>query len=144
MNTVAIVKHILLLLLILIPFRVFSQIYLWPTNSSEYLASSFCEFREGHYHSAIDIKTWNTEGYPCYAVADGYIKRIRVSPFGYGKVLYLQLNDGQTAVYAHLQKFTKKVDEKIREKQFKNKKFTWDNNSRILRKIYDEVLLMRN
>ena len=118
--------YILLFLLMLIPNDLFSQSYLWPTNSSEYLSASFCEFREGHYHSAIDIKTWNTEGYPCYAVTDGYIKRIRVSPFGYGKVLYLQLSDGQTAVYAHLQKFTKSVEEKIREMQFKNKRYRLD------------------
>jgi hypothetical protein len=106
---------------------VYSQNYLWPTNASEYLSSSFCEFREGHYHSAIDIKTWNTEGYPCYAVEDGYIKQIRISPFGYGKVVYLQLEDGNTAVYAHLQKFSPKIDKKIREMQFKNKKYrlTW-------------------
>jgi hypothetical protein len=98
------------------------------------MSSSFCEFREGHYHAAIDIKTWNTEGYPCYAIEDGYIKRIRVSPFGYGKVLYLQLKDGNTAIYAHLQKFPKEIEELIREKQFKNKKYRlnwWPKNKRV-------------
>ena len=107
----------------LFPLSVFPQAYLWPTNASDYLSSSFCEFREGHYHSAIDIKTWNTEGYPCYAVADGSIKRIRVSPFGYGKVLYLQLEDGNTAVYAHLQRFNEAIDKQVREIQFRNKKY---------------------
>ena len=119
-------KYILLFLSILIPTGLYSQSYLWPTNSSEYLSASFCEFREGHYHSAIDIKTWNTEGYPCYAISDGYIKRIRVSPFGYGKVLYLQLSDSNTAVYAHLQKFTRSIDKKIRKMQFKNKRYRLD------------------
>ena len=79
----------ILFALLLSPVFLYSQDYIWPTNASEYMSSSFCEFREGHYHAAIDIKTWNTEGYPCYAIADGYIKRIRVSPFGYGKVPYL-------------------------------------------------------
>ena len=108
-----------------------SQDYLWPTNSSEYMASSFCEFRDGHYHSAIDIKTWNTEGYPCYAIEDGYIKRIRISPFGYGKVLYFQLKDGNTAVYAHLQKFTPEIEKQIKKQQFKNQKYRlnwWPKN----------------
>jgi len=98
------------------------------------MSSSFCEFREGHYHAAIDIKTWNTEGYPCYAIADGYIKRIRVSPFGYGKVLYLQLEDGNTIIYAHLQKFPKKVKKLIRQQQFKNKKYQlnwWPKNLKV-------------
>jgi hypothetical protein len=71
------VNSLILVIFLFYPLTVFSQKYLWPTNASEYMSSSFCEFREGHYHSAIDIKTWNTEGYPCYAIEDGYIKRIR-------------------------------------------------------------------
>jgi hypothetical protein len=90
------------------------------------MSSSFCEFRDGHYHSAIDIKTWLREGYPVYAVEDGFIERIRVSPFGYGKVLYLRLKDGNSAVYAHLQRFTKIIDRKIREKQLHNQKYRLD------------------
>jgi len=118
--------------LFLLPSQsILAQDYLWPTNASEYLSSSFCEYRPGHYHAAIDIKTWNTEGYPCYAVEDGYVKRIRVSPFGYGKVIYIQLKDGNTAIYAHLQKFTKKIDDQVRAQQFENEKYRlnwWPNN----------------
>lgn len=106
----------------------FSQDYLWPTSASTYMSSSFCEFRDGHYHSAIDIKTWLREGYPVYAVEDGFIERIRVSPFGYGKVLYLRLKDGNIAVYAHLQRFTKMIDKKIREKQLHNQQYRIDWN----------------
>ncbi len=105
---------------------IYGQNYLWPTNASEYMTSSFCEYRPGHYHSAIDIKTWNQEGYPIYAIADGKIERIRVSPFGYGKVLYLKLNDGRTAVYAHLQKFIPKLDEQIFERQIKQERYSVD------------------
>ena len=98
--------------------------YLWPTNASEYMSSSFCEYRPGHYHSALDIKTWNREGYPCYAIANGVIDRIRVSPFGYGKVLYLKLDDGNYAVYAHLQKFADPIEAEIFKAQLKNKRYT--------------------
>jgi hypothetical protein len=117
---------IIIFLLYSYPLTILAQDYLWPTNASEFMSSSFCEFRDGHYHAAIDIKTWNTEGYPCYAIEDGYIKRIRVSPFGYGKVIYLQLNDGNTVIYAHLQKFTKQVEKLVREQQFRNKKYRLD------------------
>ena len=89
MNSKYFFFNFIIVLVCLFPLTVLSQEYLWPTNASEFMSSSFCEFRDGHYHAAIDIKTWNTEGYPCYAIEDGYIKRIRVSPFGYGKVLYL-------------------------------------------------------
>lgn len=103
-----------------------SQNYLWPTNASNFVSSSFCEFRDGHYHSGIDIKTWLREGFPCYAIADGYIERIRVSPFGYGKVLYLKLDDGNTAVYAHLQRFAGPVDTIIRRWQLEHQNYELD------------------
>ena len=101
-----------------------AQNYLWPTNASKHLSSSFCEYRPGHYHSAIDIKTWNREGYPIYAVEDGQIVRIRVSPFGYGKVLYLRLFDGRIAVYAHLQKFNKRLEQAVHKMQIKKERYS--------------------
>jgi hypothetical protein len=97
--------------------------YFWPTDASTLMSSSFCEFRDGHYHSAIDIKTWVREGYKCYAIADGKVERIRVSPFGYGKVIYVRLDDGNTAVYAHLQRFSKKIEKAVRARQLKNQKY---------------------
>lgn len=102
--------------------------YLWPTNASEYMTSSFCEYRTGHYHSAIDIKTWNQEGYPCYAIENGTIYKVRISPFGYGKVIYLKLDDGNFAVYAHLQKFNDKIENEIHKKQIENKRYTLNWN----------------
>lgn len=125
------IKYISLLTLSLVITDFWSSLngqdYLWPTNASTYMSSSFCEYRSGHYHSAIDVKTWLQEGYKCFAIEDGKIERVRVSPFGYGKVLYLKLNDGQTAVYAHLQRFSNKIEREIRKKQLKNKKYaiTW-------------------
>ncbi|HHJ52854.1 MAG TPA: M23 family metallopeptidase, partial [Caldithrix abyssi] len=112
------------LLLLFLPIVAFSQRYLWPTNASPYMTSSFCEYRPGHYHSAIDIKTWNREGYPIYAVDEGRIYQIRVSPFGYGKALYLKLKDGRLAVYGHLQKFTPEIERVIRKLQIKNRRYT--------------------
>ncbi len=114
----------LLVLFVFFPIIVFGQNYLWPTNASKHITSSFCEYRPGHYHSGIDIKTWNQVGYPCYAIDDGEIDRLRVSPFGYGKVIYLKLKDGRIAVYAHLQKFNKKIEKAVRKKQLQNERYT--------------------
>jgi hypothetical protein len=97
--------------------------YFWPTDASTLMSSSFCEYRDGHYHSAIDIKTWVREGYKCFAIEDGKVERIRVSPFGYGKALYLRLKDGNMAVYAHLQRFNNKIEKAVRARQLKNKKY---------------------
>jgi len=112
------------ILILLFPLMLSAQNYLWPTNASKYLSSSFCEYRPGHYHSAIDIKTWNTEGYRIFAVDSGVVDLVRVSPFGYGKVLYLRLSDGRRAVYAHLQRFNKKLEAAMRAQQLKNERYT--------------------
>jgi hypothetical protein len=119
-----IIRFLLFILLVLQLQAQEKKNYIWPTNASNYLTSSFCEYRPGHYHSAIDIKTWNKEGYPIYAISDAHIYRIRVSPFGYGKVIYLLLDDGNYAVYAHLQRFSLKLDNKVRSVQLANKRYT--------------------
>ena len=97
--------------------RLSAEDYLWPTDASRYLTSSFAEYRSGHFHAGIDIKTWGQEGYAVFAIRDGYISRVRVSPFGYGKVLYHRLDTGELAVYAHLQKFNEYIDQIIKDEQ---------------------------
>ena len=38
--------------------------------------------------------------------AAGYVSRIKISRYGYGKALYITHPNGYTTVYAHLQKFS--------------------------------------
>ena len=83
----------------------FSQDYIWPTDASQLFTSSFAESRGGRFHAGVDIRTWGRTGYPIFAIRDGYISRIRVSPFGYGRALYLTLDTGEIVVYGHLEKF---------------------------------------
>ncbi len=79
--------------------------YLWPTDASTYLSSTFGETRSAHLHSGIDIRTWGREGYEVYATRDGSVHRIGIGPGGYGKVIYLQHADQSYSVYAHLHRF---------------------------------------
>ena len=102
------------------------QDYVWPTSASKLLTSSFCEFRPRHYHAAIDIKTWNRTGYRIFAIDDGYIMRVRVSAFGYGKAIYLKLKDGNIAVYAHLQRFWPELENYVNSTRTKNQKYRLD------------------
>tara|TARA_B110000438_G_scaffold233795_1_gene229950 strand:- start:8191 stop:10413 length:2223 start_codon:yes stop_codon:yes gene_type:complete len=83
-----------------------NESYLWPTNASTTVTALFGEERPHRYHAGIDVRTWGKIGYKLYATSDGYIKRIRTGSKGYGKALYIQLSDGNTAVYAHLDRFT--------------------------------------
>ena len=66
---------------------------LWPTDASFNLTATFGEYRPGHFHTGIDIKTWGREGYKVFAVDDGYVEKVSVSPYGYGKVLFFKLNN---------------------------------------------------
>lgn len=79
--------------------------YKWPTDATHYLTSTFGETRDGHFHAALDIKTWGRRGYKVFATRDGIIHRIAIGPRGYGKVIYLKHPDGSFSVYAHLLAF---------------------------------------
>ena len=65
-----------------------------PLEARLLLAGTFGEIRTNHFHSGIDIKTGGTEGYPVYAVADGYVSRIKVSAYGFGKAMYVTHPNG--------------------------------------------------
>lgn len=79
--------------------------YLWPTNASRQISSTFAETRSAHLHAGIDIRTWGREGYRIFATRDGFIHRIGMSPFGYGNVIYMKHDDNSYSVYAHLNRF---------------------------------------
>ena len=116
--------------LIIINFIVFifaEGSYVWPTNASTTVTALFGEERPHRYHAGLDIRTWGKIGYKLYAVDDGYIKRIRTSSKGYGKAVYIQLTDGNTAVYAHLDRFTPSLDNSARSLQQYYNSFTIDH-----------------
>lgn len=76
-----------------------------PLNIPLNLSGNFGEFRSNHFHTGIDIKTQGREGLPVFACEDGFVSRIKVSPFGYGNALYIDHPNGYTTVYAHLQSY---------------------------------------
>jgi len=86
--------------------NIFAQDYHPPLDFKMLLSGTFGELRENHFHSGIDIKTEGVEGQKVYAIEDGYVSRIKVSTWGYGKALYITHADGNTSVYGHLKKFT--------------------------------------
>lgn len=102
---------------LLVSHSAFAQEYLWPTDASRFMTSSFGESRPRRFHAAIDIKTWNRTGYKVFATRNGYVERISVSPFGYGRALYLRLDSGETVVYAHLERFHERLQEIVEREQ---------------------------
>ena len=105
-----------------------NESYLWPTNASTTVTALFGEERPHRYHAGIDVRTWGKIGYKLYATSDGYIKRIRTGSKGYGKALYIQLSDGNTAVYAHLDRFTPSLNTSARLLQQYYNSYTIDHS----------------
>ncbi|MGB1248622.1 MAG: M23 family metallopeptidase, partial [Chitinophagales bacterium] len=89
-----------------------------PVDFTIYLSGTFGEPRTTHFHAGLDIKTQGVEGKNIYAVADGYVSRIKVSPWGYGNALYITHPNGYTTVYAHLQKFDEAIATYVKEQQY--------------------------
>jgi murein DD-endopeptidase MepM/ murein hydrolase activator NlpD len=89
---------------------------------------SFGELRGSHFHSGIDIKTEEREGLEVLAVADGFVSRIRVSAWGFGKALYISHPNGYTTVYAHLRNFNETIEQYIKAQQYKRQSFEIDIN----------------
>ena len=91
------------------------------------LAGTFGELRNNHFHAGIDIKTNRRIGLPVYATADGYISRIKVAIWGYGKVIYINHPNGFTSVYAHLNKFGDGIQEYVKSIQYEKKSYETGN-----------------
>ena len=97
--------------------------YPYPVKFPIYLSATFGELRNNAFHAGVDIKTGGEIGKKVYAVADGYVSRIGVSPWGYGNAVYITHNDGFTSVYAHLEMFNDKIGKYVKEKQLASKSF---------------------
>jgi len=102
--------------------------YIYPVHPGQpgSLAGTMGELRSTHFHSGIDIRTNNEIGYPVVASKSGYISRVTVSPSGYGNIIYVKHPDGNTTLYAHLDKFVGPVAEHILREQYSIKSFSVD------------------
>lgn len=102
--------------------------YQFPVNPGQqnFLAGTVGEIRASHFHTGIDVKTGGRTGLPVYAVADGYLSRIKVSSSGYGYTLYMQHPNGTFSVYAHLEAFDTKIANWVIQQQYLKESFEVD------------------
>ena len=94
-----------------------------PIDINLILSGSFAELRTNHFHSGLDIKTQGKEGFKTYASAAGYVSRIKISRYGYGKALYIKHPNGYTTVYAHLKKFSAAIEAYVKKRQYQKETF---------------------
>ena len=118
--------HFLSLLLFLLSIQVIGQhnpIYENPLDIPLALSGTFAEIRSTHFHAGIDIKTKGRQGLPVKAVSNGRVSRIRIATSGYGKAIYIDHPDFKTSVYAHLKKFSSKIEKYIKAAQYEKESY---------------------
>ena len=94
-----------------------------PLDIPLLLSGNFGELRHNHFHSGIDFKTQGRTGLPVKSVKEGFISRISVSPYGYGRAVYIDHPDGTTSVYGHLDDFASKVKTAVVDSQYQKESF---------------------
>ncbi len=94
-----------------------------PLNIPLVLSGTFGELRSNHFHSGLDIKTQQRQGLDVLAAANGYVSRIKIQHYGYGKALYIQHPNGYTTVYGHLKNFSPEIEAYIKKRQYTNETY---------------------
>ncbi len=94
-----------------------NRIFDWPLKINNGYSSSFQEFRPGHFHGGIDLRTFQKTGYTIHAVQEGYIYKIRYVKRGSGKGIYVKHGNGLSSIYFHLRGFTDPVEKIVKKLQ---------------------------
>ncbi|RYZ86637.1 MAG: M23 family metallopeptidase, partial [Proteobacteria bacterium] len=94
-----------------------------PLDIPLQLSGNFGELRSNHFHAGFDFRTQQKEGLNVYASGDGYISRIKISPYGYGKAIYIDHPNGFTTVYGHLKSGSSAIEKYIQQHQYKEESF---------------------
>jgi murein DD-endopeptidase MepM/ murein hydrolase activator NlpD len=97
-----------------------------PLDLAPQASGSFGELRSNHFHSGTDYRTNQREGYPVFAVADGFVSRARVQIGGGGNAMYIDHPNGYTSVYMHLLKYNDKTASVVKSKQYLDQQFALD------------------
>ena len=94
------------------------QYFQWPVGAIKALVANFGELRPNHYHMGLDCRTEQAENKPVYAAAAGYIAKVKIEPWGFGRALYVNHPNGMSTLYAHLNDFYPALENYIKDKQY--------------------------
>lgn len=100
-----------------------AQTFKTPLDIPPAFSGTFGDIRSDHFHSGVDLRTMGRVGFDVYAIEKGYVSRIKVSPVGFGKAIYIDHPNGITSVYAHLDRFTGKIAEYVENAQYQKQSF---------------------
>ena len=95
-----------------------------PLDGNIGLSATFAEFRTGHFHAGLDMRTGGVVDKPVYAAADGYVAKVSISPWGGGKILYIKHPNGYTTVYMHLNSYAGEIGKAVLKEQYAQKSYS--------------------
>jgi len=98
------------------------QYFGWPVAAaSKGIVANFGELRPNHYHMGLDCRTDQKQNLPVLAAADGYIAKVKIEPYGFGRAIYINHPNGFTTLYAHLNNFNPELEKYVTEQQYQLK-----------------------
>jgi len=106
----------------LLPQKHYPQGYfMYPVQAKVGLAANFGELRPNHFHMGLDCRTDQQVNKKVFAAADGYVSRIKIEPFGFGRSISITHPNGLTTLYAHLNEFDPKTEAFLKAAQYEQK-----------------------
>jgi murein DD-endopeptidase MepM/ murein hydrolase activator NlpD len=106
------------------PAKKYPQNYFrWPLDIKPDIVANMGELRNNHWHMGLDVRTNQRENLPVYAAAAGYISKIRIEKFGFGRCIFITHPNGFTTLYGHLNNYFPALEEYVTRQQYNQK--TW-------------------
>ena len=119
-------RFLLIALIWLASIPAFGKDSNWPLKGEIDLSSGFGDYRDGRFHTGLDLRTGGAVRLPVYSPVDGFVWRIKMSYYGYGKGLYVKGKDGYIYVYGHLAAFAPPIDTMVMRAQIAAEKYALD------------------
>lgn len=103
-----------------------ADFFRYPLNIPLKLNANFGELRPNHFHMGLDLFTERRENLPVFAVADGWISRLRIDPNGFGNATYISHPNGYTTLYAHMNSFPPGTQKELKIGQYEKQSWKGD------------------
>jgi murein DD-endopeptidase MepM/ murein hydrolase activator NlpD len=92
--------------------------FAYPVVATKAFAANFGELRPNHYHMGLDCRTEKAQNKKIVASADGYVAKVKIEPWGFGRAIYINHPNGLTTLYAHLNDFYTELEKYVKQQQY--------------------------
>ena len=92
--------------------------FIYPVVATKSLVANFGELRPNHFHMGLDCRTDQVQNKKILAAAAGYIAKVKIEPWGFGRCIYINHPNGLTTLYAHLNNFYPALETYVKAQQY--------------------------